>query len=840
MEMTPERCEALAQKAYDGCKAAGGTEDRCAALKADILEKCGAITHDPPEPPAPATCEERCDARFADALAHCGDEEACKAEIQGRIDRCKADCGVADCRSACSQAYEAATKACMALPRRERDACMHEARAQLEACQRTCMPQSPRDCLAACKAKAEEAVKDFTGTDEEKAAAYEEAFKACAASCPGVPQPPPTCSDRCVAAADKLFPCAEGDVECAAKKAEFLAICQQGCEALPPESCVDRCALRQFEVLMHCVREGGADCLAKAKTAYDACAAACENPPAPRPTCEQTCRAAYEETVATTCTTENEDGTTVVDPDCVLAARKALVDCTLANCVRPLAPACDEVCAGHAEKYLAKCIEEGGDPAECLTKATEKLEGCLERCDFRPHPCAENCREAARSILESCLADPSSDAATCQALAETALAKCMRRCDAPFPPGCDARGAKLAESFTAVCGELGGGAEACAAYAAKLAEYFAIGCPPPERVPCADKCAKASEALLAFLAKHEVAEAQAIAGVFEAGCLVGCDHPKPRSCADGCEYLAEKALAECVAGGGTEDECKVKVDEILKACLIRCVHRVPACADECAAGVRTAYAECVAGITDEAIAAVVEASKDDLGNPTKTPAQAKAKLQRQCKLAANEALVTCIEENCPKVTPPTCGDRCTAGAAKVKEICEKMGGTAEQCGVLVAEFGALCEKHCAGERLSPCDVQCDEIAAKMKAACAEGDTACVEAADAFALKCKDTLGVICDREAADDSAPPRKFRRGDVNRDRKVDLSDCIETLSGLFQGKAGALDCENAADMNADGEIDISDAIQGLRYLFMGGTKLPPPNDEGYEEAITALMCMR
>jgi len=36
--------------------------------------------------------------------------------------------------------------------------------------------------------------------------------------------------------------------------------------------------------------------------------------------------------------------------------------------------------------------------------------------------------------------------------------------------------------------------------------------------------------------------------------------------------------------------------------------------------------------------------------------------------------------------------------------------------------------------------------------------------DAFLQKCKDRLGAICDGEDADQSAPPRNFRRGDVNR----------------------------------------------------------------------------
>ncbi|HAK96788.1 MAG TPA: hypothetical protein DCM87_17800 [Planctomycetes bacterium] len=66
------------------------------------------------------------------------------------------------------------------------------------------------------------------------------------------------------------------------------------------------------------------------------------------------------------------------------------------------------------------------------------------------------------------------------------------------------------------------------------------------------------------------------------------------------------------------------------------------------------------------------------------------------------------------------------------------------------------------------------------------------------------------------------FRRGDVNADRKVDISDAITTLSYLFGG-ATAPSCLDAADANDSGGVDVADAIFVLGYLFREG-KMPPP----------------
>jgi hypothetical protein len=67
------------------------------------------------------------------------------------------------------------------------------------------------------------------------------------------------------------------------------------------------------------------------------------------------------------------------------------------------------------------------------------------------------------------------------------------------------------------------------------------------------------------------------------------------------------------------------------------------------------------------------------------------------------------------------------------------------------------------------------------------------------------------------------FRRGDVNADDALDLSDAVTTLEYLFGGEE-IVACEDAADANDDGTVDISDPVAELGYLFLGSSPLPPP----------------
>jgi hypothetical protein len=76
-------------------------------------------------------------------------------------------------------------------------------------------------------------------------------------------------------------------------------------------------------------------------------------------------------------------------------------------------------------------------------------------------------------------------------------------------------------------------------------------------------------------------------------------------------------------------------------------------------------------------------------------------------------------------------------------------------------------------------------------------------------------------EAGDCRPDSRLFRRGEVNRDGSLDLSDPLAVLGYLFLGQRDAVACEKAADADDNGALDLNDPVSLLNHLFLGG---PPP----------------
>jgi carboxypeptidase family protein len=61
------------------------------------------------------------------------------------------------------------------------------------------------------------------------------------------------------------------------------------------------------------------------------------------------------------------------------------------------------------------------------------------------------------------------------------------------------------------------------------------------------------------------------------------------------------------------------------------------------------------------------------------------------------------------------------------------------------------------------------------------------------------------------------FRRGRINGDGQLDISDCIFLLGFMYLSE-GTITCLDAADVNDDGTLDVSDVISMLGYIFLGG----------------------
>ena len=83
------------------------------------------------------------------------------------------------------------------------------------------------------------------------------------------------------------------------------------------------------------------------------------------------------------------------------------------------------------------------------------------------------------------------------------------------------------------------------------------------------------------------------------------------------------------------------------------------------------------------------------------------------------------------------------------------------------------------------------------------------------------------------------FRRGEVDEDVGLNLSDPIRLASWLFLDGEPA-SCERAADVNGDDVLDVSDTVYLLNFLFLGGAEpvSPGPYRCGLEVRPSPLTC--
>ncbi|MBN1443084.1 MAG: VCBS repeat-containing protein [Planctomycetes bacterium] len=86
------------------------------------------------------------------------------------------------------------------------------------------------------------------------------------------------------------------------------------------------------------------------------------------------------------------------------------------------------------------------------------------------------------------------------------------------------------------------------------------------------------------------------------------------------------------------------------------------------------------------------------------------------------------------------------------------------------------------------------------------------------------------------AAGPR-FRRGDVDGNSRVEITDAISLLAYLFLGGATP-GCPDAADADDNGSLEITDPIRILGYLFLGSLAPPPPGPDvcGEDPTVDAL----
>ncbi len=68
------------------------------------------------------------------------------------------------------------------------------------------------------------------------------------------------------------------------------------------------------------------------------------------------------------------------------------------------------------------------------------------------------------------------------------------------------------------------------------------------------------------------------------------------------------------------------------------------------------------------------------------------------------------------------------------------------------------------------------------------------------------------------------FRRGDVDGNGALEVTDVINFLNYAFVGSEEAPGCLDAADVDDNGTLDVTDAITNLNFQFIGGKPPAPP----------------
>jgi hypothetical protein len=117
----------------------------------------------------------------------------------------------------------------------------------------------------------------------------------------------------------------------------------------------------------------------------------------------------------------------------------------------------------------------------------------------------------------------------------------------------------------------------------------------------------------------------------------------------------------------------------------------------------------------------------------------------------------------------------------------------------------------------------------------------------YCYKVQATRGPVKSTDSNQSCATPKvgtgpTFKRGDVDLNGSVEITDAVNLLGYLFQG-ADKPGCLEAADIEDSGEEpDITDAVNILGYLFLGASAPPNPGPDvcGQDPTPDALGCTK
>ncbi len=92
------------------------------------------------------------------------------------------------------------------------------------------------------------------------------------------------------------------------------------------------------------------------------------------------------------------------------------------------------------------------------------------------------------------------------------------------------------------------------------------------------------------------------------------------------------------------------------------------------------------------------------------------------------------------------------------------------------------------------------------------------------VKLRGQFGSSYDNLTFNPVVAERRFRRGDVDSNGRIELTDPVVILGFLFYGIPEGIGCAKSADADRNGKVDITDALALLAYLFTTGKPLPEP----------------
>jgi hypothetical protein len=207
-------------------------------------------------------------------------------------------------------------------------------------------------------------------------------------------------------------------------------------------------------------------------------------------------------------------------------------------------------------------------------------------------------------------------------------------------------------------------------------------------------------------------ECQAVVDEF----LSRCENQPPPSptCEERCERAAGEMQAACIAAGGTEEECAARAAEFLEACSARCERETPpppvSCEERCGAIAVRIFTECVEQGGDEA----------------------------ECRARADRFTETCLERCDGPPPPPACAEACADARRMAFSDCLAAGGTEAECAVAAQRVGDECRRACERPFPPDCRSRCEEGLEGLRRACelqGLSDEECQARVDAFLAGC---------------------------------------------------------------------------------------------------------